>query len=378
MILGSFKEDNIGEDRIAISPETCKKLTKLGFSVLIEKNSGINSSFSNDEFEKAGAEIRDNRDSIIKDLDILLQVSSIPNINILKLSKDNLIILGTFNPYENFKDLKELAIKKINVVSLDLLPRISRAQSMDVLSSQANLAGYKAVILACNIFKKAFPMMMTAAGTIIPAKCLVLGAGVAGLQAIATAKRLGCVVTAFDVRPEVEDQVKSLGAKFIKIEDNNDLEKNSVYAKEMTEEYKEKQKNKIHQSAKEMDIIISTAMIPGKKAPILIEKSTLKVMKLGSVIIDLAGASGGNIAGTEFGKQVEVEDVIINSPSNLPSLVAFDASSLYSKNILNFVLTFLKEDKTFDINSDDEILKKTLIIRDGLKTENFFEDIKSA
>ena len=292
MILGSFKEDNIGEDRIAISPETCKKLTKLGFSVLIEKNSGINSSFSNDEFEKAGAEIRDNRDSIIKDLDILLQVSSIPNINILKLSKDNLIILGTFNPYENFKDLKELAIKKINVVSLDLLPRISRAQSMDVLSSQANLAGYKAVILACNIFKKAFPMMMTAAGTIIPAKCLVLGAGVAGLQAIATAKRLGCVVTAFDVRPEVEDQVKSLGAKFIKIEDNNDLEKNSVYAKEMTEEYKEKQKNKIHQSAKEMDIIISTAMIPGKKAPILIEKSTLKVMKLGSVIIDLAGASG--------------------------------------------------------------------------------------
>ena len=378
MILGSFKEDNIGEDRIAISPETCKKLTKLGFSVLIEKNSGINSSFSNDEFEKAGAEIRENRDSIIKDLDILLQVSSIPNINILKLSKDNLIILGTFNPYENFKDLKELAIKKINVVSLDLLPRISRAQSMDVLSSQANLAGYKAVILACNIFKKAFPMMMTAAGTIIPAKCLVLGAGVAGLQAIATAKRLGCVVTAFDVRPEVEDQVKSLGAKFIKIEDNNDLEKNSVYAKEMTEEYKEKQKNKIHQSAKEMDIIISTAMIPGKKAPILIEKSTLKVMKLGSVIIDLAGASGGNIAGTEFGKQVEVEDVIINSPSNLPSLVAFDASSLYSKNILNFVLTFLKEDKTFDINSDDEILKKTLIIRDGLKTENFFEDIKSA
>ena len=378
MILGSFKEDNVGEDRIAISPETCKKLTKLGFSVLIEKNSGINSSFSNDEFEKAGAEIRDNRDSIIKDLDILLQVSSIPNINILKLSKDNLIILGTFNPYENFKDLKQLAIKKINVVSLDLLPRISRAQSMDVLSSQANLAGYKAVILACNIFKKAFPMMMTAAGTIIPAKCLVLGAGVAGLQAIATAKRLGCVVTAFDVRPEVEDQVKSLGAKFIKIEDNNDLEKNSVYAKEMTEEYKEKQKNKIHQSAKEMDIIISTAMIPGKKAPILIEKSTLKVMKLGSVIIDLAGASGGNIAGTEFGKQVEVEDVIINSPSNLPSLVAFDASSLYSKNILNFVLTFLKEDKTFDINSDDEILKKTLIIRDGLKTENFFEDIKSA
>jgi len=378
MILGSLKENNVGEDRIAISPETCKKLTKLGCSVLIEKNAGVNSSFSNEEYEKAGAEIRDNRSQIIKDLDILLQVSSIPDIDIMKLSKNNLIILGTFNPYENFKDLKELAVKKINVISLDLLPRISRAQSMDVLSSQANLAGYKAVILASNIFKKIFPMMMTAAGTIIPAKCLVLGAGVAGLQAIATAKRLGCVVTAFDVRPEVEDQVKSLGAKFIKVEDHNNLEENSVYAKEMTEEYKSKQKNKIYESAKEMDIIISTAMIPGKKAPILIEKSTLKVMKLGSVIIDLAGASGGNIEGTEFGKQVEVENVIINSPNNLPSLVAFDSSSLYAKNVLNFVLNFLKEDKTFNINSDDEILKKTMIIRDGLKTENFFEDIKSA
>ena len=378
MILGSLKENNVGEDRIAISPETCKKLTKLGCSVLIEKNAGVNSSFSNEEYEKAGAEIRDNRSQIIKDLDILLQVSSIPDIDIMKLSKNNLIILGTFNPYENFKDLKELAVKKINVISLDLLPRISRAQSMDVLSSQANLAGYKAVILASNIFKKVFPMMMTAAGTIIPAKCLVLGAGVAGLQAIATAKRLGCVVTAFDVRPEVEDQVKSLGAKFIKVEDHNNLEENSVYAKEMTEEYKSKQKNKIYESAKEMDIIISTAMIPGKKAPILIEKSTLKVMKLGSVIIDLAGASGGNIEGTEFGKQVEVENVIINSPNNLPSLVAFDSSSLYAKNVLNFVLNFLKEDKTFNINSDDEILKKTMIIRDGLKTENFFEDIKSA
>ena len=378
MILGSLKENNVGEDRIAISPETCKKLTKLGCSVLIERNAGVNSSFSNEEYEKAGAEIRDNRSQIIKDLDILLQVSSIPDIDIMKLSKNNLIILGTFNPYENFKVLKELAVKKINVISLDLLPRISRAQSMDVLSSQANLAGYKAVILASNIFKKIFPMMMTAAGTIIPAKCLVLGAGVAGLQAIATAKRLGCVVTAFDVRPEVEDQVKSLGAKFIKVEDHNNLEENSVYAKEMTEEYKSKQKNKIYESAKEMDIIISTAMIPGKKAPILIEKSTLKVMKLGSVIIDLAGASGGNIEGTEFGKQVEVENVIINSPSNLPSLVAFDSSSLYAKNVLNFVLNFLKEDKTFNINSDDEILKKTMIIRDGLKTENFFEDIKSA
>ena len=190
---------------------------------------------------------------------------------------------------------------------------------MDVLSSQANLAGYKAVILACNLYKKAFPMMMTAAGTIIPAKCLVLGAGVAGLQAIATAKRLGCVVSAFDVRPEVEDQVKSLGAKFIKVDDN-EIEENMVYAKEMSEEYKNKQKQKIHDSAKDMDIIITTAVIPGKKAPILLENKTLKLMKMGSVIIDMAGESGGNTQGAVFGKEIEVEKVIISSPTNLPSL----------------------------------------------------------
>ena len=214
---------------------------------------------------------------------------------------------------------------------------------MDVLSSQANLAGYKAVVLASNLFKKAFPMMMTAAGTIIPAKCLILGAGVAGLQAIATAKRLGCVVTAFDVRPEVEEQVKSLGAKFIKVEDENStIQENSVYAKEMTEEYKLKQKIKIHESARDMDIIITTAMIPGKKAPLLIENKTLKEMKLGSVIVDLAGASGGNVEKSEYGKEVTINDIIISSPTNLPSLVSFDASSLYAKNIFNFITSFLR------------------------------------
>ena len=220
--------------------------------------------------------------------------------------------------------------------------------------------------------------MMTAAGTIIPAKCLILGAGVAGLQAIATAKRLGCVVTAFDVKPEVEEQVKSLGAKFIKVEDiNSSSQKDSVYAKEMTEEYKLKQKAKIHESAKDMDIIITTAMIPGKKAPILIENKTLKEMKLGAVIIDLAGASGGNVEGSQFGKEVIINNVIISSPTNLPSLVSFDASSLYSKNILNFVISFLDNEKVFSINSDDELLTKSIIIKDGLKTENFLEENKN-
>ena len=212
-------------------------------------------------------------------------------------------------------------------------------------------------------------MMMTAAGTIIPAKCLVLGAGVAGLQAIATAKRLGCVVSAFDVRPEVEDQVKSLGAKFIKVDDN-EIEENMVYAKEMSEEYKNKQKQKIHDSAKDMDIIITTAVIPGKKAPILLENKTLKSMKMGSVIIDMAGESGGNTQGAVFGKEIEVEKVIISSPTNLPSLVSIDASSLYAKNVLSFVSSFINEEKKINIKSDDELLTKSIIVKDGVKTLN--------
>ena len=378
MFVGTFKETVDGESRVAISPESCKKLSNLGYTILIEKDAGVNSSFSNLSYESAGAKLIDNKFDIINQVDILLSVTSIPDDKIIEKSKQNLIIVGTFDTYENYKTLQSLAIKKINVISLDLLPRISRAQSMDVLSSQANLAGYKAVILASNLFKKAFPMMITAAGTIIPAKCLVLGAGVAGLQAIATAKRLGCVVTAFDVRPEVEEQVKSLGAKFIKV-DNSDstVQENSVYAKEMTEEYKLKQKAKIHDSAKDMDIIITTAMIPGKKAPILIENKTIREMKLGSVIIDLAGASGGNTEGVKFGKEIKIDDVVINSPTNLPSLVSFDASSLYSKNIFNFITSFLDDRKSFDINSDDELLTKTIIIKNGVKTENFLKENKN-
>ena len=375
MIIGTLKETNDEECRVAISPESCKKFTDLGYTVFVENNAGVKSNFSNTSYEKAGGKLIEDKINILNKVDILLSVTSIPDEKTLESSNDNLILAGTFNPYENFKNINRLIKRNINVISLDLLPRISRAQSMDVLSSQANLAGYKAVILASNLFKKAFPMMMTAAGTIIPAKCLVLGAGVAGLQAIATAKRLGCVVTAFDVRPEVEEQVKSLGAKFIKVEDDNStIEENSVYAKEMSKEYQLKQKIKIHESARDMDIIISTAMIPGKKAPILIENKTLLEMKLGSVIVDLAGASGGNVEGAEFGKEVTINDTIVSSPKNLPSLVSFDASSLYAKNIFNFVMSFLSEEKTFDINSNDELLSKSIIIKNGSKTQNFLEE----
>ena len=368
MIVSSLKELEHGELRVAITPEICKKYIKLGFSVLIEKDAGVNSNFSNKAYLEAGALLVEDKFEIIRKTDVLLSVTSIPDKEVLNMSK-KLIIIGTFNNKKNIDLLKSLELKEFSIISLDLLPRISRAQSMDVLSSQANLAGYKAVILACNLYKKAFPMMMTAAGTIIPAKCLVLGAGVAGLQAIATAKRLGCVVSAFDVRPEVEDQVKSLGAKFIKVDDN-EIEENMVYAKEMSEEYKNKQKQKIHDSAKDMDIIITTAIIPGKKAPILLENKTLKSMKMGSVIIDMAGESGGNTQGAVFGKEIEVEKVIISSPTNLPSLVSIDASSLYAKNVLSFVSSFINEEKKINIKSDDELLTKSIIVKDGVKTLN--------
>ncbi len=369
MIVSSLKELEHGELRVAITPEICKKYIKLGFSVLIEKDAGVNSNFSNKAYLEAGALLVEDKFEIIRKTDVLLSVTSIPDKEVLNMSKKKLIIIGTFNNKKNINLLKSLELKEFSIISLDLLPRISRAQSMDVLSSQANLAGYKAVILACNLYKKAFPMMMTAAGTIIPAKCLVLGAGVAGLQAIATAKRLGCVVSAFDVRPEVEDQVKSLGAKFIKVDDN-EIEENMVYAKEMSEEYKNKQKQKIHDSAKDMDIIITTAVIPGKKAPILLENKTLKSMKMGSVIIDMAGESGGNTQGAVFGKEIEVEKVIISSPTNLPSLVSIDASSLYAKNVLSFVSSFINEEKKINIKSDDELLTKSIIVKDGVKTLN--------
>ena len=374
MFIAALKEDNENDNRVSVTPETCKKLVDKGFEVIIEKNAGNASNYLNEYYQSAGAEIEENREKILKKTDVLLAVSTVPSEKIVKFMKMHIVIVGTFNPYENSSALGRLEAGNLNVISLDFLPRISRAQSMDVLSSQSNLAGYKAVIEAASLFKKALPMMMTAAGTIIPAKCLILGAGVAGLQAIATAKRLGCMVSAFDVRPEVEEQVKSLGSKFIKVEN---VEQENVsskgYAKEMDSDYKIKQLEKIHQAAIESDIIITTALIPGKEAPKLLLSKTIKKMRKGSVIIDLAGGAGGNAEGSLFGKKIEINNTLIYSPKNLPSLLANDSSLLYSKNVLNFLNQFIREDKKFDINSDDEILKDTLIIKNGKKTSAFFE-----
>ena len=372
MIIGTIKEKDEFENRVSITPESCKSYIKKGLKVLLEKKSGVDASFMDYQYEENGAQIIE-RDEVLNKADILVNVTSVLDESDLKHIKKNSIIIGGYNPYENFDKLKKILGTEVTLISLDFLPRISRAQSMDILSSQANLAGYKAVIEASSIFKKALPMMMTAAGTIIPAKCLILGAGVAGLQAIATAKRLGCIVSAFDVRPEVEEQVNSLGAKFIKVEEvSNDQSSETVYAKEMSEDYKKKQLKAIHDVALDMDIIISTALIPGKKAPILIESKTVSQMKSGSVLIDLASSAGGNIQGSKIGEKVNINSSIIYAPRNLPSLIAYDSSLLFSKNVFNFISNFITENKIFDIEMKDELLLKTMLIKNGYKTENFY------
>lgn len=373
MIVATVKEKNEFENRVSITPDTCKSYIKAGLDVIIEKNAGYNASFLDGAYKDSGAKVLD-REQVLQQADILISVSTMLENSDLEILKNKAVIVGGFNPYENSNKIQKIIGKNLSLISLDFLPRISRAQSMDILSSQANLAGYKAVIEASSIFKKALPMMMTAAGTIIPAKCLVLGAGVAGLQAIATAKRLGCVVSAFDVRPEVEEQVNSLGAKFVKVEDEtNTKEAQTVYAKEMSEDYKKKQLKAIHDVAINMDIIISTALIPGKKAPLLIESNTIMQMKSGSVLIDLASSSGGNIEGSKIGEKVNINDCIVYAPTNLPSLIAYDASLLFSKNIFNFISNFITENKTFDIEAKDELLLKTILVKNGNKTENFYD-----
>ena len=373
MIVAAVKEKNEFENRVSITPDTCKSYIKAGLDVIIEKNAGYNASFLDSVYKESGANVLD-REQVLQKADILVSVSTILENSDLGILKNKAIIIGGVNPYENGDKIKKIIGKNLSLISLDFLPRISRAQSMDILSSQANLAGYKAVIEASSIFKKALPMMMTAAGTIIPAKCLILGAGVAGLQAIATAKRLGCVVSAFDVRQEVEEQVNSLGAKFVKVEDGeNTKETQTVYAKEMSEDYKKKQLRAIHDVAINMDIIISTALIPGKKAPLLIESKTISQMKSGSILIDLASSSGGNIEGSKIGEKVNINDCVVYAPRNLPSLIAYDASLLFSKNIYNFISNFITENKIFDIEAKDELLLKTTLVKNGNKTENFYD-----
>ena len=361
MIVGSVSENKNLEKRISITPDIAKKYINLGFEVQLSKNYGKHLGFEDKEYNELGVKsISDDR-KLIENADIIIQISLLDE-DKTSLLKSNQTFIGVLNPYENKNKLDKLVKKKVNLFSLELLPRITRAQSMDVLSSQANLAGYKAVIESFSTFEKAIPMMMTAAGTISAAKVLVVGAGVAGLQAIATAKRMGAIVFATDVRIASKEQVESLGGKFLTVEGAENLETKSGYAKEASEEFKEKQEKLLGDTLKKIDIVICTALVPGKKAPLIIKENMLKNMKPGSVIYDLAAAQGGNVAFTAIDRIVEKNGVKIMSERNILNKLPASSSSLYAKNVFNFVSNLYdKENKKININLEDEIIAKTII-----------------
>ncbi len=361
MKIGSILENQDLEKRIAITPEIVKKYTSLGFEIFLSENYGSHLGIKDQEYLDLGVKISKDDKEILNNSNIITQVGMITDEK-SALIKENQTIIGVLNPYNNKEKLDELTKKKINVFSLELLPRITRAQSMDILSSQANLAGYKAVIESFANFEKAIPMMMTAAGTVPAAKVLVVGAGVAGLQAIATAKRMGAIVFATDVRMASKEQVESLGGKFLTVEGSENLETEGGYAKEASENFKKKQEELLSETLKKIDIVICTALIPGKKAPVIIKDDMINNLQSGSVIYDLAAIQGGNTALTEVDKVVEKNGIKIIGESNILNKLALTASSLYAKNMFNFVSNlFDKEGKKININLEDEIIDKTLI-----------------
>ncbi len=361
MRIGSILENQKIEKRIAISPDIIKKYTSLGFEVLLSENYGSHLGIKDEEFLKLGAKISREESEVLSSSDIIVQLGLLSDDKISYI-KENQTLIGVLNPYENKEKLKNLVKKKINLFSLELLPRITRAQSMDVLSSQANLAGYKAVIESFAKFEKAIPMMMTAAGTVPAAKVLIVGAGVAGLQAIATAKRMGAIVFATDVRMASKEQVESLGGKFLTVEGSENLETEGGYAKEASDDFKKKQEDLLSETLKKIDIVICTALIPGKKAPLIIKDNMVNNMQTGSIIYDLAAIQGGNTAFTEVDKIVENNGVKIIGESNILNKLPISSSSLYAKNVFNFIDNlFDKENKKININLEDEIIEKTLI-----------------
>ena len=361
MKIGSISENLNSEKRISITPEVAKKYINLGLEVCLNSNYGSHLGFDDRKYKELKVEILNDSKDVIKNSDLIVQL------DLLDDDKNNLIIenqtlIGAFNPYENKQKIDELIKRKINIFSLELLPRITRAQSMDILSSQANLAGYKAVVESFAIFEKAVPMMMTAAGTIPAAKVLVIGAGVAGLQAIATAKRMGAIVFATDVRTAAKEQVESLGGKFLEVEGAENLETEEGYAKEATEKFKKKQEDLLSETLKKIDIVICTALIPGKKAPLIIKENMIENMKPGALIYDLAAAQGGNAAFTEADKIIDKNGVKIMGEKNILNKLPVSASNLYAKNLFNFVANLYdKKSKKVNINLEDEIINKTLI-----------------
>ena len=361
MRIVSLLENQKIEKRIAITPEIAKKYIALGFEVSLSENYGEHLGFDDNEYKELGVKIFKDEKEIINSADIIVQLG-LPSDEKISLIKENQTLIGVLNPYNNKEKIESLAKRKINTFSLELLPRITRAQSMDILSSQANLAGYKAVIESFAKFEKAVPMMMTAAGTIPAAKVLVVGAGVAGLQAIATAKRMGAIVFATDVRMASKEQVESLGGKFLTVDGAENLETEGGYAKETSDDFKKKQEELLGETLKKIDIVICTALIPGKKAPVIIKENMIGNMQVGSIIYDLAAVQGGNTAFSEVDKIINKDGVRIMGESNILNKLPVSASSLYAKNVFNFVANLYdKESKKININLEDEIIEKTII-----------------
>ncbi len=359
MILGVLKEP-APETRTSLLPEHIATLKKWNVEVLVEKGAGDAAFAADDKYAAAGAKIA-GRNEIAAGADVILSINE-PKDTRFASQK---ILLGVYQPLFNTALIKDWVVGGLTVFSMDMLPRTTRAQSMDVLSSQANIAGYKAVLLAANLYPKYFPMFMTAAGSIAPAKVLILGAGVAGLQAIATAKRLGAVVEVFDTRPAVKEEVMSLGAKFIEVEGAADASRAGGYAVEQSEEFMQKQKMKIAESVAKSDIIITTAQIPGKKAPVLITAEMINSMKSGSIIIDLAAATGGNTALTQNNTTVSHNGVSIVGNSYLAAAMPSDASKLYGKNILNFLQLVIDKEGKLNLNFEDDLVKGTCVVHNG-------------
>ena len=364
MKIGVAKEIDAAEPRVGATPDTVKKFKALGADVAVEPGAGLKSGLLDSDYEAAGATISADA---VKDADIVVKVKR-PDASEVARYKKGALVVAIMDPYGNDAALKTMADAGVAAFAMELMPRITRAQVMDVLSSQANLAGYRAVIEAAEAFGRAFPMMMTAAGTVPAAKVFVMGVGVAGLQAIATARRLGAVVTATDVRPAVKEQVESLGAKFIAVEDEEfkAAETAGGYAKEMSKEYQAKQAALTAEHIKKQDVVITTALIPGRPAPRLVSVDMVKSMKPGSVLIDLAVERGGNVEGVVSGQTAEVNGVKIVGIPNLAGRVAASASSLYAKNLLSFIETMIdKSAKALAVNWDDELVKATALTKDG-------------
>ena len=372
MKIAVSRERRPHEKRVAVTPDIVKKYINIGFDVVVETDAGKASSFPNMEYEAAGATIAESVQSAVADADIVLKVQR-PLTgeegadDELKGMKKGAMLIAMLAPLQNQEQVRSYAGAGVNAFAMEMVPRISRAQSMDVLSSQSNLAGYKAVLDATEYYGRAMPMMMTAAGTIAPARVFIMGVGVAGLQAIATARRMGAIVSATDVRRETQEQVESLGGKFIMVESEETGEGGGGYAREMSDEYKKKQAALVFEHLKKQDIVITTALIPGRTAPVLVDDEMLAVMRPGSVVVDLAVEQGGNVTQSKPGEVVETDNgVTIIGHHNVPSRLSADASRLYAKNLLNFITPMVdKETKALNVNWDDEIIKGTALTRDG-------------